>query len=264
MAILNYTEDDRGHSHVNIVEPRIPGSECEIWCYEDGLGNVVEHSGGGDSLELVHRLDEATVVSRFESVADGVDIRVRVTGPDAESVQAVGTLNPCWQLRKGVAFRNEGDYVADFVSRCFVILERGLVLMKDTRRIPGTRERENDKSNLPEPWIQEYFPVWRRHPGQTPGQRGYSLDRPVYPIAGCVSHDGQFLTAIAWPEARSLGQVWHDCLHPRPAIGESYDAASNRTVSHAKIYFLSNDEPELVQAFHRDFPNWERPAPVDP
>ena len=140
-----------------------------------------------------------------------------------------------------------------------MILERGLTHLDDTRRIPGTLERVNDKANLPKPWIQEYFPVWRKHPGQVPGQRGYSLDRPMYPLIGCSSHDGKYLVAIAWPEARSLGQVWHDCLHPRPAIGESYDAQTNRIVSVGRIYFLPNDEAALLAAFRRDFPTWRRP-----
>jgi hypothetical protein len=149
--------------------------------------------------------------------------------------------------------------VDDFVARCFVILEDGLTLLKDTRRVPGTRPRQNDKANLPEPWIQEYFPSWRRHPGQVPGQRGYSLDRPVLPVIGCVSRDGEYLAAFAWPETRSLGQVWHHCLHPRPAIGESYDTQTNRTVSRGKLYFMANDEAALRAAFQRDFPDWERP-----
>ena len=131
--------------------------------------------------------------------------------------------------------------------------------LESAARIPGTRDRKDDKSNLPQPWIQEYFPIWRKHPGQIPGQRGYSLDRPVLPIIGCISRGGKQMAAIVWPEARSLGQVWHDCLHPRPAIRESYDASANRTISQGRIYFLPNDEAALLAAFKRDFPNWQRP-----
>ncbi len=174
-------------------------------------------------------------------------------------MRAVKSLNLCWQLRRSESFGNRGDYVTDFVARSFVILEEGVTLLKDTRRVPGTRDREDDKANLPEPWIQEYFPIWRRHPGQVKGQRGYSLDRPVYPLIGVVSRDGEYLAAFAWPETRSLGQVWHDCLHPRPAIGESYDPASNHTVSHGRLYFLPNSEQQLLEAFQRDFPEWRPP-----
>ena len=261
MPKLKYTEDDR-FSMLNITAPGIPGSECEIWCYEDASGRAVAHEMEGETLIMTHQRGDARVVSRFEPVEDGMEIRVEVTGPDAESVRAANSLNACWQLRKSDAFGNRGDYVQDFVARCFVILEEGLTLLKDTVRIPGTRNRPNDKSNLPEPWIQEYFPTWRKHPGQIPGQRGYSPDRPVYPIIGCVSRDGKQLTAFAWPEARSLGQVWHDCLHPRPAIIESYDPEANRIASRGKIYFLPNDGQALLDAFKRDFPGWKRPEPV--
>ncbi len=244
---------------VTIASQEIPALRCDIWCYEDQLGKPVSHKNDGDALVLTHRLNEATVTSRFEPTVDGAEIRVEVAGPDAEAVRAVGSLNPCCQFHKADAFKNRGDYVEDFVARCFVILEDGLTLLKDTRRVPGTRERKDDKASLPQPWIQEYFPIWRKHPGQIPGQRGYSLDRPVYPLIGCVSQDGKYVAAIAWPEARSLGQVWHDCLHPRPAISESYDDKANRTVSRGRVYFLPNDEETLLAAFKRDFPDWQRP-----
>jgi len=258
MPKLKYIENEK-YSLVNITVPSIPGLVCEIWCYEDRLGKAASHREEGDALVLIHRLETATVTSHFEPVDDGVDVRVEVTGPDMAHVQAVKALNPCWQLGRSEAFGNRGDYVQDFVARCFVILDRGLTLLKDTRRIPGTRNRPNDRANLPEPWIQEYFPTWRPHPGQIPGQRGYSLDRPVYPLIGCVSRDGKNLAAFAWPETRSLGQVWHDCLHPRPAIGESYDPKANRTISRGRLYFIPNDEKLLLDAFKRDFPGWKRP-----
>jgi len=140
------------------------------------------------------------------------------------------------------------------------VLDRGLTLLKDTSRVPGTRGRPGDKADLPESWIQEYYPTWREHPGQASGQRGRSLDRPVYPLVGCVSRDDKYLTAFAWPEARSLYQVWHDCMHPRPAVSESYDATTNSIVSWGRIYFMANDLGALLDAFHRDFPDWARPA----
>jgi hypothetical protein len=85
----------------------------------------------------------------------------------------------------------------------------------------------------------------------------------VYPIIGCTSRDGEYLAAFAWPEARSLGQVWHDCLHPRPSIAESYDPIAGKTVSRGRLYFLPNEERRLLDAFRRDFPDWQRPPVVD-
>ncbi len=256
---VGYVEEEKA-SMVTVVVPNAPGLGCELWCYEDQLGKAEAFHQEGDRLVLTHRLNQAVVVSRFVPHDDGLELMVEVSGPTAEAVRSVGSLNPCYQFRRSEAFKNQGDYVDDFVSRCFVFLEGGLTRLNDTRRVPGTR-RKISKANLPEPWIQEYFPIWRKHPGQIPGRRGYSLDRPVAPIIGCVSRDGRYLAAIAWPEARSLGQVWHDCLHPRPAIGESYDGRRNRIVSRGRIYFLPNDEAALRSAFRRDFPDWRRPHP---
>jgi hypothetical protein len=251
--------EDQGGVLVAAEVPGAAGLRCDIWCYEDQLGQPVSRKTDGESVVLTHRLNEATVVSRFVPVDDGLEILVEVSGPKLAAVKAVASLNPCCQFRRSEAFKNQGDYVKDFVARCFVILDDGMRMLKDTRRVPGTRKGKDDKANLPEPWIQEYDPSWRKHPGQVRGERGRSLDRPVYPLIGCVSRDGKYLAAIAWPETRSLGQVWHDCLHPRPAIAESFDGRTGRIMSRGRLYFLPNDEAALLSAFRRDFPDWKRP-----
>jgi len=259
VPVLKYVERD-GRGLVNIRVPTIEGMECEMWCYEqDKMNTAAEHrTEDTGALVLIHKNGNATVTSRFVPSAGAVDIYVTVTGPTEKDIRSVGGLNPCWQFEKSPTFssRDREKYVEDFVARCFVILEGGLTLMKDTRRIPGTRGQKDDKADLPNPWIQEYFPIWRKHPGQSKGQRGRSPDRPVYPIIGCTSRDGKYLSAIAWPETMSLGQVWHHCVHPRPRIIESYDKASNEVRSHAKIYFMENDGEKLIAAFRKDFPDW--------
>lgn len=262
IPILGYFEQ-KGNTLVNIRVPAMEGMECEIWCYEqENMNAAVEHyREDTGTLVLLHKNDKSTITSRFVPSIGAVDIYVTVTGPTEEDVLSVGGLNPCWQFEKSSNFSSADreKYVEDFVARCFVILDSGFTLMKDTRRIPGTRERRDDKANLPNPWIQEYIPIWRKHPGQTKGQRGRSPDRPVYPIIGCTSRDGKYLAAIAWPETMSLGQVWHHCVHPRPRIVESYDRESNEIRSRARIYFMENDGEKLIVAFRRDFPHWARP-----
>lgn len=240
---------------VNIQVPAIPGLVCEVWCYEDRLGRAVDHRVEAGTVVLVHKHREATATTRFVPVHEGVEIQVAATGPVAD-VRAVDSLNPCVQFHASPLFGNQGDYVADFVARCFVVLDRGLTRLKDTRRVPGTRPRPNDRANLPNPWIQEYVPTWRRHPGQRKGQRGSSLDRPVLPLIGVVSRDGKHLAAVAWPESARLGQVWHCCVHPRPRIIESFDAKTGETRTQGKLYFMPYDEAKLLAAFERDFPGF--------
>jgi len=259
LPILSVKDDPHGQSRtlVNIRVPSIDGLEMDLWCYENGpWGKAVATGKEGRDLILTHKKDGATIVTRFVPASDRIRIHVIVEGPSATAVQGVESLNPCWQFVPSLTFGNQGDYVEDFVARCFVFLDRGMTYLKDTRRIPGTRERKNDRDNLPNPWIQEYYPVWRRHPGQTPGARGRSPDRPVYPITGVVSRDKRHMAAMAWPETGSIGQVWHDCLHLRPRIVESYDKETQRTESLGVIYFLLNDPALLLQRFKEDFPDW--------
>ncbi len=110
----------------------MPDSECEIWCYEDPSGKAVSHRLDGDTLVLTHQRDGATIISTFALTDDAVEVRVEVTGPDAMSVKAVDGMNPCWQLGKSEAFGNRGDYVEDFVARCFVVLDDDVTLLKNT------------------------------------------------------------------------------------------------------------------------------------
>jgi hypothetical protein len=119
------------------------------------------------------------------------------------------------------------------------------------------------QANDPKPWIQEYYPAWRKHPGQIKGQRGYSTDRPVYPIIGATSRDGKYLVAVAWPETMRLGQVWHHCVHPRPVIGESFNKTTGEINSHGKIYMMENDGNKLITSFKKDFPQWQRPPDAE-
>ena len=268
-----------GNSNVNIRVPSIEGLECELWCYE-GAGKgidsqIAEHyKDGNGNLTLIHRGSGVKLTTLFKPLPNAIDIIVTAEGSKEDmakvlpapkdpklldirgSFLAPGCINPCWQFKKSPTFgcgKDREKYVEDFVARCFVILEDGLTLLKDTNRIPGTRP-DRPRVNQPDPWIQEYVPVWRTHQGQVPGKRGYSTDRPIYPIIGVVSRDGKYLAAIAWPQASTLGQVWHDCVHARPCIAEHYDKNGTRILSRAKMYFMENDGDKLIAAFKKDFP----------
>ena len=197
-------------------------------------------------------------------------------GTDEESLKEITYLNPCWQLTTADAFkwrnRDKGtdDYVEDFVARSFVYLEDGLTFLTDTRRKPANvklrpgSKRKIPRANLPEPWVQYYIPIWKEHSGRRDRPGGNSLDRPVYPIIGAVSHDAKYIAAFAWPETRTLSQFWHDCYHAVPSVVDFYQTETNKIVSRGRIYYMKNDEQALLDAFKRDFPDWERPAGVFP
>ena len=246
-------------TYVTVRSESIPGLVLDMWCYELGPGEPISHEKEGNTMVLVHQSGKAKVTTRFEPCSDGVGIRVTVTGPNAEAVREVRNLNPCCLFDRSPAFRGTGDYVDDFVARCFVFLDSGMTMLKDTKRLSGTRPKDGARANGPKPWIQEYYPAWRKHPGQIEGLRATSTDRPVYPIIGVVSCDGKHLAAVAWPETSRLGQVWHYCFHPRPAIGESFNSKTGEIESHGRVYFMKNDARKLLAGFKADFPNWQRP-----
>ena len=250
---------DPKYTIVNITVPAIPGLVCEVWCYEDRFGRAVSHEMDGPTLVLAHRNKDVTATTRLVPEPGAVSMEVKVTGP-REAVRRTRILNACVQFQRSSSFgvKDRNKYVEDFVARCFVFLEGGMTMLKDTKRIPGTRPGGNERANLPKPWIQEYYPTWRKHPGQIKGQRGFSTDRPVLPIIGVVSRDGGHLAAVAWPETMRLGQVWHCCIHPRPQISESFDEKTGETRSRGRLYFMPNDEAKLLAAFRRDFPGFRR------
>ena len=260
-------DEKKRQSYVVLKSLAVPGSHCEIWCYEGPVWKADDHHLENNRLVLTHHLAQTTIKTIVEPAEDGAEFTVEVSGPDKESVQQVEYLEPCWQLKRADNFGHRGDpenYVKDFVARCFVFLDRGLTCMNDTRRLPAKRYGNDllaKRANAPITWTQDYFPTWRKHPGQEPGQRlGRSTDRPVYPIIGCISRDNNYLVAWAWPQCGVLNQAWIDCLHPVPQISESYDPSTNTSRSRSKIYFLPNDEERLLQAFKRDFPDWKIPA----
>ena len=260
---------DKETSMVSMTIPGIPGLQCDVYCYEDNFGKAVDGVMDGKDLVLTHKdpkLEGVVATTRFVPSPGGVDQIVTVTGPNEAAVRAVTAMNPCVQFMKSSAFGRQqdwrSDYVSDFIPRCFVYLETGFTPLSKTKRVPGTiteTYEHSNKTNSENPWIQEYYPAWRKHPGQQKGERGYSTDRPVYPIIGVVSYDGRHMAAVAWPETNRLGQVWMYCIHPRPGVGESYDRAANKIVSRGKYYFIPYDPAALLAAFHKDFPNWKMP-----
>ncbi len=269
-AHIGYVEH-RDRSHVTFAVPSIPGSYAEMWCYETPeLHTVTSYTNEGDALVLTHKQGEAIMTSRFEPADYGAALTVHVTGPDSESVKSLEKLTPCLQMKASKAFQwrgrqdNQEDYVEGFVSRCFVILEDGLIYLTDTRRKPANRIPTPKKpnvwrANLPMPWVQFYIPIWLKHVGRRDSPGGNSLDRPVYPIIGIVSHDRKYLAAFAWPDLKEMAQFWHDCLHIWPQLNELYDANTNSITTNARIYFMPNDENKLIEQFKQDFPDWKRP-----
>lgn len=245
---------DRVFTMVRIAVPTIPDFECDVWCYEDALGQG-EGAPQPDGTMLVrHRHPKgAQVETKLVPSEGAVDWYVTVTGPTPESVKAVTSVNGCWQLRRAPGFQSLKDrFVESFVNQCFIYTDRGFTFLKDTERFPDTRRPATHKTNSP-PWVQIYVPAWRKHPGQPKAFWGNSTDQPVYSIVGEASRDGKYLAAWGCKRSNSIGQGWHDCLHIGPDLRPDYDEETNKTVSHFKMYFMEFDPQKLLEQYKKDF-----------
>jgi len=237
----------------------IPDLMCNIWCYEDKFGVGEPHAQADGSVMLKHRHGDnpkIELTTHLIPSADTVESVVTVTGPDESAVRSVRTVNACWQFRNSESFGNRGHFVRDFVNRCFIYIDRGFVRMTETERFPDTRRPATHEYNSP-PWVQNYYPVWEKHPGQPEAGWGVSSDRPIYSLVGCVSRDGKHLAAWGCYQCLHIGQGWHDCLHLLPDLRLDYDEKTNRIVSRCKYYFVENDPDGLLKRYRQDF------APVE-
>jgi len=252
----NREQGERTFSMALISIPAMDDFKCEIWCYEMGEGAGEGEVQEDGSLVIRHTMRGVDVTTTLTPEPGALRFRVAGTGDDPEAVRAFRSVNACWQLHASDAFGNRGDFFEDFVSRCFIYTIRGFTLMGETNRFPDTRwekYEQNSERNDP-PWVQVYVPVWRRHGGQPEAFWGYSTDRPVHSLIGCVSRDEKWLTAWGWPTCSGLSQGWHDCLHANPDFAGCYDEATNTVTGEGRLYFMANDPEALLARYLADFP----------
>ncbi|MEW6355853.1 MAG: hypothetical protein AB1696_05995 [Planctomycetota bacterium] len=246
---------DRVFTMVRIAAPTIPDFECDVWCYEDALGQGEGFPQPDGAMVVKHRHPQGAEVETKLTPSEGaIDWTVTVAGPTPEAVKTVGSVNGCWQLRRAPGFQSvKGKFVESFVNQCFIYTDRGFTLFKDTKRYPDTRRPADHETNSP-PWVQQYLPIWQNFTGQPKAFWGISDARPIYSIVGVVSRDGKHLSAWGCKKSRNLSQGWHDCLHLGPDLSIDYDEKTNRTVSRLKMYFMEFDPDKLLAQYKADFP----------
>lgn len=274
---LSVFEEHRERGTRTFVTIHFPGMEgvgVDLWCYEDRFGRPKEIRQEAGRMILLHEWEGNRLETRLEPEEDGVAITTFLEGAGGLLPSEVRFLNLCVTFQRSQAFGNARDkfhesYLTDFVGRAFLFLPGGLTRLVQTRRLPSVDPRDNPYSargRAPEPWVQEYVPVWRRHADFVHtfyGKRPLSPDRPVYPIIGVLSREGRFLSAVAWPETERLGQLFLSCVHPNPRITEPCRPETSPCVSRGKLYFLENDPDRLLENFRRDFPDWPSPSGRD-
>jgi hypothetical protein len=258
---------------VGIEVPTIPGFACDIWCYEQEFDNrqrgEAEMQDDG-SMILTHTRGDTTVKTHvvpgiIAAGDDGpavayADFNITVSGETPDDVRRITSLNPCWQMRRAEGFSSDEKFVESFVNQCFIFTEKGFTMLGDTTRFPDTRKPDDDERNSP-PWVQNYCPAWRQHPGQPEAFWGLSTDQPIYSLVGEVSRDGKYITAFGCRQTNQLGQGWHDCLHISPNLRIEYDETTNETKSHWRMYFMENDPDRLLRVYLADLKPEPPPVP---
>jgi hypothetical protein len=248
---------------VAVTFPKVPEFTCDSWCYESAVDLLDARALDGGKVELRHRdrdQPHAIIVTTVTPEPGAVEFLARL---EREKGTADGLpvnpqpLNLCWQLRRAPAFASRPDPYPEFIKRCFVFAEKGVVFLDKTTRRPIPVRPADDPYNNP-PWVQMYVGAWQDAPKTNPnGWSDYSPDRYTATVMGVVSRDRKYLAALANDSADSMSQAWHDCLHNNPRWLPA-NAPPEKRVWRLKVYVMENDPDALMARVLKDFPNARR------
>ena len=240
--------------------PNVPDFTCDSWCYESAVDFLDARAVDGGKLELRHRYQDqphAIVVTTVTPEPGAVEFAARLQrerGAAAALPANPQPLNLCWQLRRAPAFASNPDPYPEFVKRCFLFTEKGVVFLDKTTRRPIPVRPADDRYNNP-PWVQMYVGVWQDVPKTHPqGWADYSPDRYTATVIGVVSRDRKHLAALANDSTNTMCQAWHDCLHNNPQWLPAASPPEQR-VWRLKVYVMENNPDALLARTIKDFPN---------
>lgn len=243
-----------GELMVEASIPSVPGFTCNSWCYEGHYEFVSGRDLGDGRLELRHRLVDSpgvVAVTTMTPAFDSVDIAARLEREDGRNGPIPASApapNLCWQLKASSDFASEPDPYPEFFARCFIFTEAGRTFLDKTTRRKIPARPADDLENNP-PWVQIYGPASEPSRRSKPGAwADYAAEGWMVPVVGTISRDKKSLAAIAAPDAASLCQAWHDCMHIN---ARSFGADREWRL---KIYAMKNDPAKLLERVRADFP----------
>ena len=262
-----YNDDTFSHGKVLTMIaatfPNVPNFTCDSWCFESAVDFFGARALNGGKVELRHRYRDqphAIVVTTVTPEPVAVEFLARLEiaeGTAAELPTSPQPLNLCWQLRRAPAFASKPDPYPEFIKRCFIFTETGVVFLDKTIRRPIPVRPADDPYNNP-PWVQMYVGVGQDVPKTNPTDwAGYSPDRYTATAIGAVSRDGKYLAALANDSAGFMCQAWHDCMHNNPQWLPARSPPEGR-IWRLKCYVMENDPDTLMAQVLKDFPNAKR------
>ena len=262
LSVYNDETFSRGKvlTMVAAMFPNVPDFVCDSWCYESAVDFLDARALGGGKVELRHRYRDqphAIIMTTVTPEPGAVEFLARLKlekGTAAELPTNPQPLNLCWQLRRAPAFASKPDPYPEFITRCFIFSEKGVVFLDKTTRRPIPVRQLDDPYNNP-PWVQMYVGMWQNVPPTNPkGWADYSPDRYAATVIGAVSRDRKHLAALANDSADTMCQAWHDCMHNNPQWLPAHSPPDKR-VWRLKIYVMENDPEALMARVIKDFPN---------
>ena len=139
--------------------PNVPEFTCDAWCYESNVDFLVARALDGGKVELRHRdrdQPRVVIVTTVTPEPGAVEFLARLElekGATAQLPANPQPLNLCWQLRRAPSFASKPDPYPEFVKRCFMFMEQGVVFLDKTTRRPIPVRPADDLYNNP-PWVQ--------------------------------------------------------------------------------------------------------------
>ena len=169
--------------------------------------------------------------------ADEIDFRFSLVNRGAQDVDVQWFQPACIRVEKFT-----GCVQSNYTARSFIFTERGLTTLEQARRSPATNALYHGGQVFIMPGVEPH----------DANPRPLSLDRPVNGLIGCVSADGRQLLATASSSTHELFEGVYVCLHSDPRIS-GLKSGETKTI-HTKLYVMTNDVPELLRRYERDFP----------
>ena len=139
--------------------PNVPEFTCDAWCYESNVDFLVARALDGGKVELRHRdrdQPRVVIVTTVTPEPGAVEFLARLElekGATAQLPANPQPLNLCWQLRRARAFASNPDPYPEFIKRCFVFTEKGVVFLDKTNRRPiPVRPNHRFRYSVSEAW----------------------------------------------------------------------------------------------------------------
>lgn len=234
----------KGEIRINYLEAYCrPGSTDADW-HDTTIGHTTELvslSEDRKSLKLRCTLKDGVIVDHLITAGDEeVTFAITAHNPTEQPSQA-HWAQPCIRLADFTGYDNKGKDLDDYLPKCFIFLDGKLTRMPDIK-----------------PWMKEarYIPgqVWcpKDVPRTDVNPRPLSPLVPSNGLIGCLSGDEQWLFAVAFEPYQELFQGVARCLHSDFHIGGLKPGETKQVKG--KIYIISNNVPELLSRYAKDFP----------